>query len=74
MAQVHIPGSLIAHVEFGRVRFVFTPAASDAGYTGPAAVAVSGDLDSIQVEDVGGPFWRMVQAALAEGSPIDWRE
>lgn len=76
--KIGIPGEVIATVEFGRVRITFTPSASAAGYFGPAAVVFEGDdvaTAGLQMEDTDGPFWRMVQASLAETNGlIEWTE
>lgn len=95
---VEIPGRMFAYwTEEGVTHLTFTPAAGDAGYFGPSATIIDHEHDSIDsaaaaldVENVDGPFWKAMQAALvvvgvgdgAHGRddveqyavPIAWRE
>ena len=45
-------------------RLVFTPFGSSAGYFGPLAIVDDDDID-LDTENVDGPFWKAMQAALA---------
>jgi hypothetical protein len=75
-ATISIPGQFTVTyegtVEEGRItKMAFTPDAGAAGYFGPSAEvwdAKTRDdgLDRLDVEDTDGPFWRAMQAALAE--------
>lgn len=70
--SVRIPGLFYASYDPAAdaiLRFTFVPAGSDAGYLGPMAELneVGGRYDAeldLGLEDVDGPFWRAVQAAL----------
>lgn len=72
--RINIPGEFNALYENGRiVKLYFIPLASAAGHFGPAATVVTGD-ETLDVEDVEGPFWRAMQDALAGDLPIEWIE
>jgi hypothetical protein len=72
--RVEIPGTFTATYDQGRITaLTFLPSGSDAGYFGPPARVIEGD-DNLDVTDTDGPFWKAVQSALAEGTPINWEE
>lgn len=63
---VQIPGFVWATYRNGVAERVhFTPLAGGAGYFGGSAFIWSGDPD-LDVEDTEGPFWRAMQAYLAQ--------
>lgn len=65
---VQIPGVFRAFYEGGRILgFQFEPHGSNAGYFGPAAILEDGDAH-LDIEDTDGPFWKAVQAYLADRS------
>lgn len=69
--EVVIPGTFLATYREGEiVRWTFLPAASDAGYSGPAAVYDDDQGVDLAVDDVDGPFWKAVQNVLG---PVDGR-
>jgi hypothetical protein len=67
---VDIPGEFSAHYKNGAIiGFTFIPHASNAGYFGPAARVSEGDAE-LDVEETDGPFWRALQAKLANDELI----
>jgi hypothetical protein len=73
-ATIHIPGELIARYRDGRITALqWWPSASNAGYFGPSATVLSGDI-ALDIESETGPFWSAVQTALADGMTIEWSE
>ena len=73
-STVTVPGAMFAHYRDGRiVRWVFLPAAGDAGYFGPAARLYDGDED-LDITTDGSPFWQAVAADLgADGTcTVEW--
>lgn len=76
---VSIPGTFCARYENGEITSAFfMPAASDAGYFGPAAEIIDlGDEAThvdLDVEKSDGPFWRAMQSFLASSGQIGWEE
>lgn len=81
---VVVPGdmTIVFNMETGQVvRMSFMDDASNAGYFGPTAVPAAywgpqlAELDVLELENTEGPFWKAVQAKLAElgdGPAIHW--